>query len=338
VIVFLLVGVAVLLLWTERVQSPSFVGKAEGLSAPVTAPETGLIRRVFVEPFDAVRAGDSLFVIELSDSALVSARISVLRAQIELMQAGLDPIADWQRNRINYAGLRTDQMEEQIAASALALRELQQQRTLERLRTLVISGAATLQDVEEAELELDLIRDERALRQEHAERIADLIEQIDRTDNRFAGEREDPVLKAVRVLEQEIEALQREFRPVAVVAPIDGVVSAVYFAENSYLPRGEIMMFINDTQVRYLTGYIRQPFTVRPSPGDVVQVRMRTQGREMLVGEIDRIGGRVELIDPALQRPGLTNESGLPVRIRLPLDHDWPFFPGEIVDVILEGR
>jgi multidrug resistance efflux pump len=333
VIVFLLVGVVVFFLWTDRVQSPTFIGKAEGLVAPVTAPETGLIRRLLVEPFDAVRAGDPLFTIEITDSLLATTRTAVLRAQIDLLQKGLDPIANWQRNRINYASLRTEQMEEQIAISALGLRELQQERTLSRLQSLVETGGAMLQDAEDARLELDLIREERSLRQEHAGRVALLLEQIDRTDERFSTDGDDPIQSAVRVLELEIEALQRELMPVTIVAPIDGIVSVIHFSENSYLPRGEIIMHINDSRVRYLTGYIRQPFSVRPMMGDEVHVRLRTRDKSMIIAEIDRVGGRVELIDPSLQRPGLTNESGLPVRIRLPLDYDWPLYPGEIVDV-----
>jgi multidrug resistance efflux pump len=336
-VVFLAVGMIVVLLWTDRVQSPTFVGWAEGISAPITAPETGFIRSVYVDRFDEVRAGDALFTIELTDSALVSARIAVLSSQIDLLRSGLDPISDWQRNRINFAGLRTDQMEEQIAISALKLRELQQERTLERFQKLVETGGATMQEAEDARLELDLIRDELKLRLGHAERIAELIDQIDRTDARFSESgNDDPVAAAVQVLEREMEALEKEFMPITVFAPIDGIVSAVYFASNSYLPRGEIMMIVEDPQVRYLTGFIRQPLTVRPRVGDEVQVMLRTQDRTIITGVIDRIGGRMQLIDPVLQRPGLTNESGLPMRIRLPLDGDWPLFPGEIVDVGLE--
>lgn len=335
VIIFLIILGIVVALWNIRVYNPTFIGIVQGDVAHITAPETGTIRNMNVQPFDHIQEGEILAAIEFADSALVSARVSVLESQINLLNTGRDPLSNWQRNRIDYVGLRLDLMQERVAVATLELRQTQLSRNIERSRTLFENNLVSAQEFEDLELQLNLVNKEIAQRVEYIDDMEDLIEQVSETNVRYDSRSDDPVVAAIRVYEREIVALEEELKPIVIRAPFDGIVGQVFYTNGSNVPRGEIFMHVESQEAKRIVGYLRQPLTVRPQVGMTVQIRTRTPQKYVASATVNRIGARFVLIDNALQRHGVSMETGLPLEIGLTGLEGLPLLPGEIVDVIV---
>ncbi len=71
VIVFGMVLIAVLVLWGEKTQQSSFVGKVVADTAYVSAPLSGLVTGFTLQEFDIVEAGDVIATVMVADSALL---------------------------------------------------------------------------------------------------------------------------------------------------------------------------------------------------------------------------------------------------------------------------
>ncbi|MCC5926473.1 MAG: hypothetical protein JJU41_07915 [Bacteroidetes bacterium] len=335
VIVFILVLLVVISLWNIRVYNPTFIGKVEGDIAQITAPEAGVVQRLYADPFDAVLKGDTLATIQIADTVYVQSRIAVIQSQIALLSAGQDPIANWQRNRINYAGLRLDIMQERVALATLQVRQVQTERNVDRLKALATNELIAPQELEDAQLQLDLLQTEIIQRSSYIADMETLLQDVDASDEAFRGRTEDPVTAAIRVYEAEIKALEEGFKPRVVLAPFDGIVGRVFFPEGAVVPRGEIMLHVESTVPRRIVGYLRQPLLVRPEAGMNVHIRTRSPQRFVGVATLNRVGAQFVIIDEGLRRPGVTMETGLPVEIGLDGLEHIPLLPGEIVDIVI---
>lgn len=334
-ITFVVVLLVVISLWNTKVYNPTFIGRVEGDVAPITAPETGIVARLYADAFDRVLRGDTLAVLAVADTQFVRASMEVLQSQIALLASGQDPLANWQRNRINYAGLRLDVMQEQISLATLQLREVQTARNVERLESLASRELIAPQELEDAVLSLDLLRTEIAERTAYLAGMEQLLSDVEVSDAGFRGRPEDPINAAIRIYEAEIAALEQEFKPRVILAPIDGMVGRVWYPQGAVIPRGEVLFQVESEIPRRIVGYMRQPLLVRPEAGTDVHIRTRSPQRFVGVARLTRVGAQFTLIEEGLQRPGLTHETGLPVEISLDGLEHIPLLPGEIVDIIL---
>ncbi|MDX1637572.1 MAG: hypothetical protein R3281_06370 [Balneolaceae bacterium] len=125
--------------------------------------------------------------------------------------------------------------------------------------------------------------------------------------------------------------------PRSVYAPFDGVISTIHQPNGSYVDAGAMMVELESEQPQHIVGYIRQLFKVEPEVGMPV-VSSRRPGQPTFLSNIVTLGGQAHLIEPQLQRPGMTTESGLPVEIAFSDSIDIPLRPGEIVDFELRSR
>jgi membrane fusion protein, multidrug efflux system len=334
VIVFGVVLLVVIYLWDVRVYNPTFTGKVYAEMALITAPETGLIRGMTVREFDRVSAGDTLAMVMSVDTAVVATQIAVLRANIRLMELSQEPLSDWTRNRLDLAGLRLDMVRETVDRSTSSLALEQARREAERMRTLRAQQLASAQELELVELALAQLEAEIAARDKAFDALSAQVAGLESDDTRIAASRGDIIAAAVDVYELEIAALQAALRPVAVRAPFDGVVSKVYYFNESYVPRGEPFIQLESEVATHIIGYLRQPLSVRPEPGMVVQVRSRRTEKAILPGYIEQVGAQAMLFEESVQRPGIL-ETGLPVKIGLGGLEGLKLIPGELVDVVV---
>lgn len=335
VIVFLVILGIVISLWNIRVYNPTFVGKVEGDMAWIAAPETGVLTLLAADQFDRMQQGDTLLVIQIADTLQIQSQLEVLRAQIDLLRSGQDPVNNWQRNRINYAGLQLDLMQERIALATLEVRRQQLSRTVSRQQQLAENQLVAAQELELVELELDLVETEIQERDAYIRSMESLLGEIDLRDDSYSAETDDPIVAAVRVHEREIEALEQQLKPRVVLAPFDGLVSQVLYPQGTIVPQGGLILRFESITPRRIVGHLRQPLLVRPQPGDQVNIRTRTPDRLTAATTITRVGAQFVLIDETLQRPGIALETGLPLEISLEGLEDMPLVPGEVVDVIL---
>ena len=101
------------------------------------------------------------------------------------------------------------------------------------------------------------------------------------------------------------------------------------------MSRGDSIMVIESRQPTHIIGYVRQPFSKTPQSGMDVQVRTRKANRLFFDSKIEDVGGHIRVLQRNLQRPGLTFESGLAVKIAVADSIDADLVPGELVDIVL---
>lgn len=335
VIVFGAVLISVLILWGEKTQQSSFIGKVMADTAHVSSPLTGMVTGFTLQEFDKVEAGDVIAVVMVADSALLAARLNVFKTQINLLRATQDPLSDMQRNLIDHISLQLDVINEKIEFESLNIRKIQLERTGERLAELFKRDLISAQALEDSTLELELVRSAYASKEK-------LIRDMEREMNRLSTYEQgvtqtsqDPIRAGVAALEAEMEAVYQEFKPIVIKAPISGSVAKVYARNGANLNGGEPLVMLASATPTHIIGYIRQPVTVRPYVGMEVQLRTRTYPKSIAPAIINKVGAQIVVYDEMLQRGSGFIESGIPVRIGLDGIGHLYLIPGEIVDILV---
>lgn len=335
VIVFGVVLIAVLVLWGEKTQQSSFVGKVVADTAYVSAPLSGLVTGFTLREFDKVEMGDVIATVMVADSALLKAQMNVFRTQIDLLRATQDPLSDVQRNLIDRISLELDVLNERLEFESLSLRKMQMERMNERVQELHRRNLISAQALEDSTLELELVRTAFTAKER-------LIRQMEREMDRLSTYQEgvtqsasDPIRAGVAALEAEMEAVYQEFKPIVLKAPISGSVAKVYVRNGANLNAGEPLILLASPTPTHIIGYVRQPVTARPYVGMEVQLRTRTYPKSMAPAIVQNVGAQIMVYDATLQRGTGFIESGIPVRISLDGLGHLNLIPGEIVDILI---
>lgn len=335
VIVFLCVGVAVFFLWRDSATNPSFIGEVFGERAAISSPSDGTLMEFTHMPFDEVEKGELVGRVFPRDSIFLNAQLDLVRAEMEQIRQTREPVLAEQRVRMDLESLKINQMEARIS---LAQSQLQKQLAVtefERVRNLRERDLISEQQFDSVRTRLELFEVQVREYQQILDYYADRISEIEAYTSYGDRGTRNPVLAAIEVQKRRMEAIVAEFGPVSFYAPIDGVISSVQNGGGEYVSRGDSLMVIESRQPTHIVGYIRQPFAQTPQPGMDVQVRTRKANRLFFNSKIEDVGGHIRVLQRNLQRPGLTFESGLPVKIALADSADVDLFPGELVDIVL---
>ncbi len=339
VLVFAAAIFAIFQLWSLRVYNPTFQGIVYAEQAFLTSPEAGLIQHMYVREFDRVSKGQRIASVIVTDTNLVKNRLSVIEAQISLLSSTLDPLADWQRSRINLVEMNLDIAQERTAIASLKIRATQLARNVERLESLFENNLVSAQEFEDTKAELDMLQSEIPLREKALAEQERIVAQIAEVDRSFSRDGNDPLTSAIRVYEMELLALQDELKPIDIMAPFDGVISQIFFQNGSYVPRGEPFVKLDSPIPTHIVGYLKQPVTIKPYAGMSLQIRTRNQLKQIAEAKVTSVGAQIMVYEETLQRPGASFlESGLPVKISLDGLEELSLLPGEIVDVIVSGE
>jgi multidrug resistance efflux pump len=126
--------------------------------------------------------------------------------------------------------------------------------------------------------------------------------------------------------------------PLPLVAPIDGVISAVLKHPGEMVEAGDAVLRITSKHAERLTGFLRQPLSFEPKPGMVAEVRTRNSPRRSAFTTITGVGAAMEAIPPSLLAAMHLPEKPAPehaLRIHLAVPRGFPLRPGEHVDIIV---
>ncbi|MFW6348695.1 MAG: HlyD family secretion protein [Cyclonatronaceae bacterium] len=335
IIVFLLALLAILWLWSKRVQAPDFVGRVMAPSAVITAPADGELRDIFTQNFDDIAARDTLFRLQRGPEGEFRARIARIEAEINYMRTSLYPAGNITRNQLDYQNLRLDWMEKR-AQKAIREVELQQlQRDYRRAARLEEQNVLQPQIAERAKTALDAARSEVQQLETIIEELAGRLADIRRQYPFSAQSGQHSLEAAIRTQMAEIRLIEAELGSLYVSTPQAGRVQQMRRSEQEYVRRGDTLAVVQARQPEYILGHLRQPFSVTPEPGMMVEIRSRSIQRNRYEAPINSIGGQIQPISADMQRPGMNTESGLPVKIVLEPGLADRFTPGEIVDLIL---
>lgn len=336
IIVFLLAFLAILWLWSDRVRSPDFVGRVMAPEAVITSPSDGQIRDIFVQNFDSTAADQPLFRLQRGLDDELRARIARVEAEIAYMRTSLYPLENNQRNYMDYQNLRLDWMEKQVEKATLKIRAEQLERDLRRAEELTETSALQPQAAEQ-------IRAERNAARSQIQQLTSIIETLQMRFSEIEHRQDFSPEAANRSLEAsintqlaEINLIEAELGSLLVRTPVSGRVQQMRKALQEYVRRGDTLAVVQAGKPEYIVGYLRQPFSVQPETGMKVELRSRSIQNDRYEARISSLGAQIQPISADMQRPGMTNESGLPVKIELQPELAARFTPGELIDLILK--
>ncbi|MDZ7717796.1 MAG: HlyD family efflux transporter periplasmic adaptor subunit [Balneolaceae bacterium] len=335
IIVFLCVGAAVIYLWRDTTSHPTLIGQVVGERAAISSPVDGTVINFYYEPFDNVQEGQLLGQVFPRDSVYLQAQLDLIQAEIERIKQTREPVLAEQRVRLDLEDLKISQMETRISLAQARLQQQQAKSEFERFEDLWNRDLISEQRFDSVRTKLELfnvqVREYQNMLEYYSGRIQEIEEYTSYGDRRDRN----PILAAIKVQEQQMEAILAEFGPTPFYAPISGVISSVQNVGGEFVSRGDSLLVIESREPTHIVGYVRQPFAQIPEVGMDVQVRTRKADRTFFDSTILEVGGHIRLLQRNLQRPGAIFESGLPVKIAMADSANVELMPGELVDIVL---
>lgn len=323
-------------LWQHSLTSPALVGMVEIRNAQVSSPYAGEIVQLKVNRFQTVTQGTPVAMLVPNDPR---AALDVIQSELNILQAKLGPHLTQQRNETSYEQLRMDWLLQRVDLATTrvnlerARNELQRDEELHKQKLV----SDDLYDI--------ALKTEQALAVEVSERsnlVSDASLGLKRLEVMGAPQTgENPVeslMTALQTEEQKLSQAAAGSEPVTLVAPMDGMVSAVDRQGGENLSAGDPIMTITAVKPEHIITYLRQPIPFEPKVGMQLEVRTRTFQIQSGVARIENVGSQFEGITNALAilRPGVPVDLGLPIQISLAAGLH--VRPGELVDLTLASE
>lgn len=333
VAVYLIAIGLVFYLWDTQWMPGTFVGEVQAISANVASPQAGKLADVSVLQFDRVTRGQTLGRVDALTPASIEAGVEAIRADLQVVRARMS--TDRERNHMDYQQVRVDQLDQKVNLAVARSKLHYAENELGRLQQLRTNGLASQSDYELALNERDALAAEA---REREETVAQMDMALAAMKSAGTPEGETALLSTI---DAAIEAQQQKFKldeETFLQAPIDGVVTRIYRNSGENILAGEPLIAVSSDRSENIVGYVRQPISFEPKPGDPIVVRSR-RGHGLRVGEarVLKVGAQLELFTPSLRVRGLGNaqERGLPVLISLP--QGMALYPGELVDLAFKN-
>jgi len=334
--VFLFALVMLVQMWTEHVAPPQMLGEVEAVRSTVASPADGVIRDLRIRSFDKVIAGDYLGEIVTYTPELAERNLAVIQSEIEQVRIGLDPIANFQRNTLNYEGLRLDWFLQRVNLATARVRLEQAEKDATRVQRLYDRGVAPEEQFDAARLERDALQVEVTTLTQTAEALESRLEELDQELTEYSEVMDAHQASTLRLLEERVALLEAEMRPKQLIAPQDGVVGAIERSTGEYLLAGEPVLHIHSPDASRIVAYMRHPAATEPSVGDLVEVRKRTRQGESGIAEVLGLGGHLEAAPLTMHftmQVESTMNRALPLLVSVP--PNLSLRPGEIVDIMM---
>jgi len=335
-VVFLFALVILVQLWSEHVAPPMMLGEVEVVRTMVTSPADGMIRDLRIRSFEAVRAGDYLGEIVTITPELAERNVAVLRAEIEQVRVGLDPVANFQRNTLNYEGLRLDWFLQRVALATAQVKLEQAESDAARITRLYERGVASEEQFDAVSSERRVLQVEVASLAETARELEVRLNTLDTELGRYTDVMDEHLESTLRLLEERIALLEAEMAPIPLIAPQDGMVGAIERYTGEFLTAGEPILYINSGDASRIIAYLRQPASSEPVVGDLVEVRKRNRPLESGIAEVLGLGSQLEPATLTLHfsmQVESTTERVLPMLVSVP--PNLSLRPGEVVDLLM---
>lgn len=335
--------------WKGYVGPSSLVGEVQTLRSTVAAPVSGRLSQVSVVAFQRVKAGQVVGQITPVEMAVLDAQVALARARIDQVRINYEPALRQQNNEVNYAGLRMNwldartQLAVQLARTNFLAGELDRAIRFQAgigTNGVIVratdgpTGFASLADVQRTQMAYDETVASIAERQKALSEINEILERIAPMERRLDDEIPAGVRSAILVEERNLQLLETQLAPRPVLAPIDGVVTAIQHQAGEQVQSGEALLVITAETARTIVAYVRQPVDDVSRPGRTIEVRARRGSRPAARGQITEVGPAMQTIPSELLplRAGNTPvEVGLPVQISVP--PELALRPGELVDL-----
>lgn len=348
-LVWLLAAAGVVWLYRTSAGGADAPALAESRDHKVSVVEAGTVGALAVQPGQQVRRGQLLMQLSTGD---LDAQIGVVRADLERtrssVSAGASSVAatamsdlraaseQWQAARQAEADLKAALYRDRAEAADL-------ERELARERELVADG---------------LVRNDRALAL--AARLGPLNEQLRTADERLAAAaartrqaaqrlapwqgatavgadspqvrtQVQPLRDAVQTKEAELKLLLERRARLAIVSPVDGVVTAVNFRPGDVVRVGDPALVVTGLRPTQVVAYVVERHRLYLQPGQRVLVEAASPGTARVEGRVRAVADAITQLPVRLWASPQLAQWGREVYIDVPPESE--LHPGEQLQV-----
>jgi multidrug resistance efflux pump len=332
------VGVAALL-WHRTVAPSSMVGQAEVEAVEIRAAQAGILAELKVGPLQTVKAGDVVAQVSGANPRLLDATLAVIRADVDMLMVTNSGLTDRQKIALDFERMQLDWMRRR-AELAVVKGKLQQAETdLRSGEPLHKAGLITDDNFLQLKNNRDALTEQSGELTQIVSHMEPILRDFAKPESQASGlSSETATAAAIKVQDAKLKLAEAQLMPVALVAPVNGVVSTVLRHAGEIVATGDTVMRITPTKSQRLTAFIRQPLSFEPKVGMTVEVTTRSGARQRATTRIVEIGAEMESIPTtmlaALHLPANTPpELGLRIQLAMPQGLD--LRPGEHVDLRL---
>ena len=337
--VFALGVVVVAIMWLRSVAPATLVAEAEVEQVDVRSAQAGVVANLAVDMLQPVHAGQVVGNIVATNPRILDATLSVIRAEVGMLAASMNGVTDKQRSAIEFEKFQINWMSRRVDLAALQGKLQQAESDFSRGEPLHKAGLITDENFEQLKIARDALVAQVAEQTKLVAQLEPIVRSLAPRDEKDPSlSPESALTAAIKVQEAKLKLTEEQLTPMPLVAPIDGVVSAVLRHPGENVTAGEAVLRVHATRSARLTGFLRQPLLLEPKPGMTVEVRTRNSARQDATTKITEVGAAMEPISPSLMAamrlpPNPPPEPALRIQFAMPAG--LALRPGEHVDVII---
>jgi multidrug resistance efflux pump len=319
-------------MWRSYVHPPSLVGEVEAVRANVISTLDGTVLELKVDTLQPVTNGQELAVVSIIEPEVQQAELKAVEADLELMKARM--AVDTSRNTQSYEQMRlqllSDKVQLAIDQTNLNLAEIEFNRAEQ------LFNSKTL--ISQAQFEIAKARRD-ALGVTVSAKTALVAEQektLSKLDPLQVPSSDAAIAAAIQAQQDRLIRLQK---PLVLRAPSAGFVSSINKRPGERITAGLPILVVSGNKADRIIGWVRQPVLLKPSPGDLVEVRSRRLLGHVTQATVTVVGKQLEPVSPAalpftLQANRI--EYGLQFLVKVPPGND--LIPGEMVGLNFKGK
>lgn len=326
-------------MWGNVVAPSSMVAEAEIVGSELRSSQAGVLASLKVTLNQPVRAGEVVGHVATANPRLLEATLAVIRAEVGMISATMAGTTDRQRVALEFERMQLDWMSHRVERASLKGRLQQAEADLARLEPLHKTGVIS----DENYTQLKIARDSLLAQLEEENKLISRLEPVlmgsTVSEVQAAGlSGESAIASAIKVEEAKLRLAEEQLAPVALISPIDGVVSHIFRRQGEAVAIGEVVAKITATKAERLAGYVLQPLTFEPKPGMAAVIRTRSTPVKSAATTITHVAPALEPVTPTIMAalrlpPTPLPESALRVEFALPAG--LTLRPGEHVDIVM---
>jgi len=272
-------------------------GNIEAINIVISSKTPGQIKEIYVKEGDMVKAGDVLFLIDhdLLDIQLRQALAAVEQAdaQLKLLQQGA------RSEDIRIA-------EDNVSAAEINLK--QAETDLQRMKNLVNENAATVKNLEDAELVYDLRENQLNSAEENLMKVRTIIR------------REEVESAAANLKRSQANAdlIRKNIEDCKVSSPLEGIITKKLAEPGEFVNTGSSILNIADLKVVDLFIYVTEAKLGKIKLGQEADITNDTYPDKKYSGEVIYISPEAEFTPKNIQTKEERTKLVFGIKIRIP--------------------
>jgi multidrug resistance efflux pump len=337
---FVVGTIVVAILWSHWVAPATLVAEAEVTHRDVRAPQAGVLVGLNVDMLKSVKAGEVIGRVASVNPLLLEADLNVIRAELVMVATTMAGATDKFKMALDFESMQLNWMNHRVSVASLQGRLQIAEADLVRGEELFKQGLVTEANIQQLRVQRESLTKQLEQEQQlmaHLEPIVHAFAPKDASDADLATK--NALDAALKVQDAKLHVAEQQLKPLALVAPIDGVVSMLARHNGEGVTAGEVVVRVTALTSDRITGFLRQPMAFVPKPGMKVELLTRGSPRTQTESKVLEVGPAMEPISATLMAAMRLPKSPPPppgLRLQIEVPRGFKLVPGEFVDVVVK--